>query len=137
MFADDNTLSSHAKSLDCLINNLETDSEKAINWFTENHMIANPDKFEAIIIKKNGQDTTGTKLKINNEEIESSDQVTLIGVVIDNKLSFVPHISEMCKNAARILSSIKRQNAYVVGTKIRAMVVNTYVLSQFNYCPRV
>ena len=91
-FADDNTLSSHAKSLDSLISNLEADSDKAINWFTKNHMIANPDKFKAIIINKKGQDTAGIKLKINNKEITSSEEVTLLGVVIDNKLSFSPHI---------------------------------------------
>ena len=65
-FADDNTLSSHAKTMDCLIQNLENDSEKAINWFGENHMIANPDKFKATVIKKDGQDTTVITFKINN-----------------------------------------------------------------------
>ena len=136
-FADDNTLSCHAKNIECLINKLETDSEKAIKWFTENRMIANPDKFKAIIIRKNGQDTTGHKLKINNGEIQSSEEVTLLGVVIDNKLSLVPHISNMCRKAATILNSLKRQNSYLVGIKTRTMVINTYVLSQFNYCPLI
>ena len=136
-FADDNTLSSHAKNLECLIKNLEIDSDIAINWFTDNHMIANPDKFKAIVITKNGQDTTGTKLKINNEVIDSSSEVTLLGVVIDNKLSFVPHISKMCKSASSILNALKRQHKYITGQKTRAMVANTYVLSNFNYCPLV
>ena len=136
-FADDNTLSSHAKTVEQLVENLEFDSDKAIKWFTENHMIANPDKFKAIIINKGGQDTSGTKLKINNEVIESSKEVTLLGVVIDNKLSFAPHISVMCRKAARILNAIKRQKKYITDTKTRQMVVNTYVLSQFNYCPLI
>ena len=136
-FADDNTLSSHAKTIECLVQNLEHDSEKAIKWFTDNHMIANPDKFKAIVIKKDGHDTTGINFKINNQEIQSSNEVTLLGVVIDNKLSFENHISDICKNAARILNSLKRQSKYVVGEKIRSMVTNTYVLSQFNYCPLI
>ena len=51
-FADDNTLSHHAKSIEALIEPLEHDSEKAITWLTNNHMIANPDKFKAIIVTK-------------------------------------------------------------------------------------
>ena len=43
----------------------------AINWFIENHMIANPGKFKAIIIKKDGTDTTGTKLQINDKSVDS------------------------------------------------------------------
>ena len=136
-FADDNTLSGHAKTLEILINDLEYDSRRAIQWFTENHMIANPDKFKAIIIKKSGHDTTGIKLNINNEEIEASKEVTLLGVVIDNKLSFATHVSVLCQKAARILNAIKRQNSFIIEKNIRQMVANAYVLSQFNYCPLV
>ena len=96
-------------------------------------MIANPDKFKAIIVTKNGQDTAGTKFKINNGEIESSEEVDLLGMVIDNKLSFVSHITKMCKDSAQILNSLKRQNNFLIGVNTRAMVVNAYVLSQFNY----
>ena len=100
-------------------------------------MIANPDKFKAIIIRKDGQDTSGMQLNINNQEIKSSKEVTLLGIVIDNKLSFAPHISAMCRKAAQILNALKRQRGYIIDPKIRRMVVNTYVLSHFNYCPLV
>ena len=100
-------------------------------------MIANPDKFKAIVIKKDGQDTSGITFRINDQEIQSSKEVTLLGIRIDNKLYFDSHISELCTTAAKILNSLKRQNRYVVGEKIRSMVTNTYVLSQFNYCPLV
>ena len=136
-FADDNTLSRHAKTIECLIQYLENDSELAINWFLENHMIANPDKFKTIVIKKDGQDTSGIPFKINNKVIHSSNEVNLLGIVIDNKLSFETHISGICKNAAKILNALKRQQKYIEGEKMRVLVTNTYVLSQFNYCPLV
>ena len=136
-FADDNTLEGHDTNIDCLINKLENDSNKAIQWFTANHMIANPDKFKAIIVKKNGQDTSGIKLNINNEQIETSKEVTLLGVDLDIKFSLENHVSNLCKSAARILNALKRQCYYITDAKIRSMVVNTYVLYQFNYCPLV
>ena len=41
-FADDNTLSSFAKTTENLIGTLESGSEIAINWFKDNHMVVNP-----------------------------------------------------------------------------------------------
>ena len=51
-FADDNTVSNVASNTNELISNLEDDSRRAIDWFKNNHMIANPDKFKVIIIDK-------------------------------------------------------------------------------------
>ena len=68
-YADDNTLDDHASSVPELVDSLEKDSQKAIDWFKNNHMIANLDKFKAIMITKRGSDTSGIELKINNEVI--------------------------------------------------------------------
>ena len=51
-FADDNTLSGFAKTIENLISILESQSEIAINWFKDHHMVVNPSKFQAIIIDK-------------------------------------------------------------------------------------
>ena len=59
-YADDNTISAWANSLEELILTLESESETAIKWFQDNEMIVNPDKFQAIIINRYG------KLKQNN-----------------------------------------------------------------------
>ena len=60
-------------------------------------MIANPDKFKAIIIYKDRRDMSGTKLTINNAEILPEKEVTLLGIDIDNRLSFDDYISTICK----------------------------------------
>ena len=52
-FADDNTISGAEYTIRKLISTLEQDSQAAIDWFKINEMIVNPDKFEAIAIKKN------------------------------------------------------------------------------------
>ena len=50
-FADDDTISSFAKTIENLISILELRSEIAINWFKDNH-IMNPGKFQAIMFHK-------------------------------------------------------------------------------------
>ena len=136
-FADDNTLSAFANNLNNLIEKLESDSDKAIEWFTDNHMIANPDKFKAIIVQKDRRDTSGIKLNINNTEIFSEKEVDLLGIAIDNKLSFDPYISKTCKKASNILNALKRESKFIVGPKSRALNANAFILSYFNYCPLV
>lgn len=135
-FADDNTLSTHSHDTSEVVECLENESDIAIDWFTANHMIANPGKFKAILVKKNGIDTTGTTLHINNKSVDSSREVLLLGVTIDNKLSFSLHISGLCRKAASNLNALKRFKKYISADD-RILVANAYVLSCFNYCPMV
>ena len=49
-FADDNTISCVSSSLNELISELEKEGSIATQWFRDNSMIVNPEKFQAIII---------------------------------------------------------------------------------------
>ena len=53
-YADDNHLSNNCKNVSTLISSMENYSAKAINWFSENGMDANPDKFQFLTLDKNG-----------------------------------------------------------------------------------
>ena len=89
-FIDDNT-----NNLASLCHTLEKESESAIDWFKNNSMIANPDKFQAIILSKNATDVTH-KLKIYDNEIETSKSVTLLGVETDYQIKFNEPMSMLC-----------------------------------------
>ena len=52
-FANDNTISSAEFSVEKLLKSLERESQVATDWFNENNMIVNADKFQAIIVKRN------------------------------------------------------------------------------------
>ena len=57
-------------------------------------MIANPDKFQLIFLGKNNNDSF--TLNINKFVVRDSQSVKLLGIEIDDKLSFLPHITNMC-----------------------------------------
>ena len=69
-FADNNTPSSFAKRIENLIIILESENERAINWFKDNHMIVNPGKFQAIIFNKRNGNHTNQIINIAQKEIE-------------------------------------------------------------------
>ena len=62
-------------------------------------MIVNPDKFQAIVIKKNCRMKDSYALNINNQTINSENCVKLLGIEIDNTLYFNKHSSTSCKKA--------------------------------------
>ena len=57
-------------------------------------MIANPEKFYAILLRKNQTSTSGEKINIDGEIIKSEETIKLLGVTLD----FDPHISNICKS---------------------------------------
>ena len=106
-FADDNTISEAAKSIPDLIKSLEEESNNAIEWLKINDMIANPDKFQAIILSRNSSKQDTYQLKFDNNVIQSSPEVILLGMEIDNKLNFNKHVHQLVKRAGGQLNFTK------------------------------
>ena len=121
-FADDNTITSFAKSVTNLIKILEDEYKAAINWFSINHMIANPDKFKAIIFDKRNTDFSKTKLAVNDENLETVTSVKLLGIQIDNQLNFNENINNIFKSAANHLNALIRLR-YFLGFEVRKVLV--------------
>ena len=66
-FADDNTISAAENTIEELISTLEKESQVAIDWFVSNKMIVNPDKFQAIVFKRNNRMKDSYSLNINQK----------------------------------------------------------------------
>ena len=62
-FVDDNTIYSCAKSVNYVIENLQSDVKIALNCFKDNQMMANPEKFQFMILSKN---TINKSTVVNN-----------------------------------------------------------------------
>ena len=101
-----------------------------------NHMISNPDKFKAIILDKENSDFSNTKISVNNENLETVPSVKLLGIQIDSQLNFNMHINNICKSAANQINALIKLNCFL-GIDEKKVLVNSFVLSNFNYCPLV
>ena len=67
-FADDNTIISSSDTLSQLIQDLQSEANKATDWFDLNNMIIKPEKFQAIIRDKKGQNNNPTEINIDREK---------------------------------------------------------------------
>ena len=90
-YADDNTLSYSHPVFATLVEVLE---RILVEWFIQNQMKANPDKFQAVAV---GEWTHGEKptFRIGEAEIECDETVKLLGVDIDFRLNFDDQISNI------------------------------------------
>ena len=104
-FADSNIIYSCTKSVNDVIENLQSDLKIALKWFRDNQMMANPGKFQCTILSKN---TINKSILITNKTIESSKSVKLLGLTIDNKLDFEIHINNIRKVASAKIKGLGR-----------------------------
>ncbi len=83
---------------------LENETVKPLKWFEENHMKANPDKFQCILHSKTPDPEFC--ISLGDTVIEPSDTVDLLRIVIDDKLTLHQHVKKMTSNAALKLNAL-------------------------------
>ena len=99
-------------------------------------MIANPDKFHAIIVSKNRKDHSAIELTIDNKKITTEPWVKLLGVKIDDKLNFDIHVNDLVKSCSGQLNAPIRLNPYL-NYEAKYVMIQSFIYANFNYCPIV
>ena len=94
-FADNNALSSCGKMLGDILHNLKFDLGHILKWLNVNSLKPNPGKFQV-------------NLFLGGNEIEKSQKVVLLGITIDDKLSFKTHIENIYRQAKNKLQALQR-----------------------------
>ena len=99
-------------------------------------MIVNYDKFKSIIIQKINQTSKPKQFLIGNDVVDVTSLVKLLGLHIDDQLSFNLHVSNICKSISKKLNALLRLKRFL-GFEERKVLVNSFILSNFNYCSLV
>ena len=131
-FADDNTPFEFSGTLEDVIDKLEIDSISLIQWFENNYLKPNPDKWHLLLTQNNNELT----IKVDNFCISNSPHEKLLGVYFDNDLRFGTHIDKLCKKAGQKLFAIARISNFMSIEK-RKLLMNAFMMSQFSYCPLI
>ena len=85
-FADDNTIYDCGKDLSNILENLKHDMKILLKWFRINSLQPNPGEFQFMVL--GGKYPNSVKLIINSIKIEETKKVVLLGITIDNLLTF-------------------------------------------------
>ena len=112
-YAGDNTLAYFSKTMPDLVDTLEKETGVALSWLKQNEMIPNHEQFHAILLRKNQTSTSGEKINVDGEIINSEKTVKLLGITLDYGLEFDPHISNICIRAATQLNVLQRLKSLI------------------------
>ena len=99
-------------------------------------MIVNPDKFQVIVLDKRKSNNTEVKFAIGSEQIQAVPSVDILVITIDDKLNFNLHINKNCLKSVNQLNALVRLKRFL-GNEEKKVLINSFLLSNFNYCPLV
>ena len=128
-FADDNTIYSCASSTNEVIQNLQDDLKVVLSWFKENQMMANPGKFQFMLLGKHHP----SQINIEDKILQPSNSVKLLGLTIDKNLKFDEHCESICKTANAKIKCLRRLRSSLNIDQAK-LLYNSFIFPQFNYC---
>ena len=130
-YADDNTPYSSGETPEHVVESLKDSSNKLFEWFENNHMKANSDKCHLLMRTK-----VPVSIEVDKDVIKNTNCEKLLGVKIDSDLSFSSHLEAILKKASQKTHVLARITPYMSFNK-KKMLMNSFFMSQFNYCPLV
>ena len=130
LYADDTTQYMADKNATVLQFSLNQDMERLSSWLDHNYLQANGDKTQAMVVGKN---THHYDLKFNGASIDIKEHLKILGVHLDNKLSFQEHINEMLKKVFAKIAALRRLKRLVPSSTLLVLYRN-FVLLHFEYC---
>ena len=131
-YADDNTPFAIGQDNQSVIKQIEHDSSILFQWLANNVVKANPDKSHLLLSRKQND----VHALINNYIITNSVNETLLGITIDNELTFTEHVSKLCTKASNKLHALARISNFMNHEQKR-VIMKAFIQSQFGYCPVV
>ena len=135
-YADDNVASYAGTNVDQIRLTLTRETNSLMDWFCKNSLAANPSKFQAMLVSNIASRDKDFCITIDKTDILSLDSMTILGVCIDKRLNFNEHISLVCAKAAKQINVLQRLKG-VLDKKSRLAIYNSFIMSNFNYCPVV
>ena len=131
-FADDNSPYACKPDIHSVLSHLEIDSKVLLEWVSNNHLKANPDKFHLLL----SDPSPIFSVQVDHYHIENSSSEKLLGIIIDSDLNFNDHVTELCKKASQKLHALARISNYM-NLQQRRTIMKAFINAQFGYAPLV
>ncbi|XP_063377522.1 uncharacterized protein LOC134664707 [Cydia fagiglandana] len=142
MFADDTQLLLSFAPEDAAgaVRRLNEDLQRVWEWARDNALCLNPGKTNAIMFGARNSvrrvQSLGLPVRLGGTDIPFVDCARNLGLYMDSGLKFEKHINLKIKAAMYKLKSLYKINEFL-SAEVRRMLVESVILSQFNYCDTV
>ena len=130
LYADDTTAYSSNTDISALELSLNKDLENLSSWFASNYLSVNSKKTQAMILGKHSHEPA---LHSGDSVIEIIGLLNILGVCIDDKLSFKDHLSTVLRNVYAKVGALRRLRK-LVHADISLMLYMAYILPHLDNC---
>ena len=136
LYADDTTVHVSGRDLNNLQTKVQSDLEEVERWCNDNYMFINTNKTKCMVIgtkQKILSHDNELNLRIGSDVLQNSVCEKLLGVKIDQSLSWkyqIDHICSIMSSRIYLLSKIKKYLDIVC----RKLFYNGYILPIIDYC---
>ena len=103
LFTDDTTVLLKSHCFHDLTNKLAIEVRRLITWFSANKLVINLSKTNCMLFS-NKRGNSRLSITIDNITLEEKDIITLLGVNIENKLSWKSHIQYICSKISKSIA---------------------------------
>ena len=132
-YADDTKLHLSRQDPQAVEDGLNLDLTNTIQWFQQSGMIANPDKYQALVL---GNAAYDFDIKYEEKPIPVSSEIQLPGVTLDNKLKFDSDIASICRKVGGQVNALNRLKN-VLPCKTKEALYRAFILPHFDYCSQI
>ena len=138
-YADDTQILITARNEEELKNKVESSIRKAQLWYSTNSLKINPAKTEILVL---GRKNTQSRLNFTVQEgksstsIENSNKMKILGVLLDEKLTWEHQVKSVKAKTFRIIRKLAR-TAHILPMSSRRQLYDALVTPHFSYCDTV
>lgn len=133
LYADDTCLFYFDKDISDIINDAQRDLDILNEWLKYNLLTVNTSKTSFMIFcNKNKQIPEFTPLTINNDKLKQSHLEKYLGLWIDDKLTWKPHIEHVKSKLTSLLGALRKVTK-CIPRKVRYVIYNSLVKSHLEY----
>ena len=114
---------------------MELSLDRIIEWMNRNCLKINPTKTELMYIasRRKINKCLENTIRVGEDRVDRSAKVKLLGVWLDEHLSFEHHIVQKCKNAMLSIYKIRNLRRYLL-LKACQVLIHSLVFSHLDYC---
>jgi len=129
-FADDTTALMDADHPNDLVESVNRELSNVMDWMCANRLSLNVGKTcYMVVTDKNVQ---VPDIKINDRRIDRVTEAKFLGINLDSRLSFIPHVSRLCKQVSKATGILNRLSPLLpVGSRLKVYFALIY--SRINY----
>ena len=134
MYADDSTITCSSSNINEIENNLNAALGRIYDWCVRNKLTINANKTKSMLIgSKQKFHNTDLNVSIAGSSIVKVNYVKCLGVIIDESLSWGPHVEYVEKTVSSNLGMLNRIRNYVPQSSLHSLFV-CLVTPCLDYC---